>query len=120
MVALVWLFGAAQELRASCGDYVTTGGEHAMVVAGHFASPRDVQTPAVPAAGCHGPNCQRQTPAPTGPTRDLPIARSSERACRAAVIEPPLLATARFAFDSSRRPLDGHQRPIEHPPRLAG
>ena len=116
LAALVWLF-AGQDLRASCGDYVMTGGDHTV---GHVAWPDNSEMPVAPLAKCHGPNCHRQVPAPTNPSRDMPTLRFSERACWSAVATAPVISPARFIFDCAGQPLDGHYHPIEHPPRLAG
>jgi hypothetical protein len=89
-------------------------------MAGRVGWQHDSEMPAVPLAQCQGPNCHRQAPAPTNPSRDLPTLRFTERACWTATTEPPVFSRANSIFDRTGQPLDGYYRAIEHPPRLAG
>jgi hypothetical protein len=120
VVVACFAFGIASDVRASCGDYVTIAGEHAMAMQDHLASPSQPGLPSAPLAGCRGPDCHRHAPPPMNPSRDLPTTRSYEHAFWLTLAEPPVLTATRFIFDCPAQPLDGHQRRIEHPPRLVG
>jgi hypothetical protein len=106
------------ESDASCGDYVGVG--DLQFLTGHSAADRPSDLPRIPFAGCRGPDCQRHIPAPTGPSRDPVTMRSDEHAQFAVAFQPPSLAPSWFALYDVRRPIDGHRRPIEHPPRQGG
>ena len=69
--AALFAFGGERSAMASCGDYVMVGG-HGM---GHSDHPM----PAIPT--CHGPNCQRQAPLPTMPTKGLLSSPPGDLAC---------------------------------------
>lgn len=71
---LVAIWCCASSADASCGDYLSHGGQVANPISD------DGQTPAVPSTPCHGPNCRQAPdhpplPAPQRviivPTRDL-------------------------------------------------
>jgi hypothetical protein len=119
LAAALLVFGAANDSEASCGDYVAVGSGQLMAADHTHPSSAD-DLPLAPLARCRGPNCQRQAPPPTGPSRDLPTVRSSERALCPVLFQPPPLAPNWFADGAAKRPLDGHAQPIEHPPRWRG
>lgn len=75
-VGALFAFGGERSVMASCGDYV--------MVAGHGMGHSDHPMPAIPA--CHGPNCQRQAPLSTMPTKGLLSSPPGDVACCA---QPP-------------------------------
>jgi hypothetical protein len=110
------LAGLSKDAEAGCGDYVTVAGDHSALMHG---SPVHGNSPRSPDTECHGPNCQRQTPAPVNPWRNVPTISSSEHACLARTFDNADQRTFWGIFDTPNRPLAGFRPDIEHPPRLA-
>ena len=120
LAVLLGFATAVPELQASCGDYVMIGGDHGVSMNGHVALPMGSDSTLPPSARCQGPNCHRQAPAPTSPSREPPTLRSTDRACWLAAVDQPPLAVAWIAIVDAAAARDGYRLAIEHPPRLAG
>lgn len=79
LVALgVW---DARPAWATCGDYLTGHGGHAMV--GHEMADHDFPKPhsspaQQPRPACSGPNCHQRDPVPMAPTRQVHVSPSND------------------------------------------
>ena len=120
VAVLLGFVAVVPDLKASCGDYVTIGGDHASAMNGHVRSPVGAESALPPAARCQGPNCHRQAPAPTSPSREPPTLRSTDWACWLPVADRSSLTAASLAIGESPQTLDGYPFAIKHPPRLDG
>ena len=110
------VFFAVADIRpahASCGDYVTVGGQM------HRNSTHDRSghsMPGVPA--CHGTHCQRQAPLPTVPSKALLTAPTIDAAYAVAQNADLRPTFSGWLFECRHLLADGHNTPPWRPPCL--